>query len=487
MYAGWLERHAPLAHANLAGPASAAQIAEVEGVTGQILPDGVKDVWRLNNGQKQTMIATTVNDAIVCIPTLSFLSTDLTIAIWREWDKLRRTDVKIDELQSCGSSPEAGVVQPLYTHPAWIPLWSDPTSADFIGVDLAPGEKGQRGQIINFGRDEEEHRCYAPHFEGLLQILLEEVESGAWPASERSGPNGTKRPWLGNPKEHLFNALFARWKKRMPPDPRDAAREVRELLREAKEALHAGRLEQADGLLARVHGLGLKDGSISWSLLARLREKQGRHRDAEEAWARTTAVAPKLAEHWQSRCDNLVHNLHAYEEADAVAAAALAIHPDRDSFVLERALIAYFRKDYATALPFYQRYAELNEDDVSARSNHAWALAATGNVAAAIAEARVAFDGAGEDDGAVAVESGVYLYALVDPTEHPERLARLRALLDDGSRTESWNFDPIVAAAAARNHPEAAWLGKLADVANDVADADQLASWPAWAAAAAKR
>ena len=115
-YVAWLERNAPLAHANLAGPASAQEIAEVERVTGYALPEGVKDVWRLNNGQKETMIATTTNDAVVCIPTLSFLSTGLTVSIWRVWDQLRRTDAGIEELQSGGSSPEEGVVQPLYTH-----------------------------------------------------------------------------------------------------------------------------------------------------------------------------------------------------------------------------------------------------------------------------------------------------------------------------------------------------------------------------------
>jgi cell wall assembly regulator SMI1 len=482
-YVSWLEKNAPLAHANLAGPASAEQIAEVERVTGHALPEGVKEVWRLNNGQKETMIASTANDAIVCIPTLSFLSTELAISIWREWDKLRRTDVGIDELQTCGRSPEEGVVQPLYTHPGWIPLWSDPTSADFIGVDLAPDPKGQSGQIINFGRDEEEHRRYAPRFEDLLRILLEEVESGAWPVSERWGSSGEKRPWLGDPKEHFFNTLYARWKRHMPPDPP----EPRELVREAQAALKAGEAARAGELLAQARSLGMKEGSISWSLTAQVCEAQGRWRDAEAAWARTTEVAPKLAKHWETRIANLIFNLHAYDEAEAVATAALAAHPDSDDFVFERARIAYLRKDYPTAATFYGRYAGLNSDDASARSNHAWALGATGDADAAIAQARAAFDAAGEDEGAVAIEAGFYLYALVEQAEQPERLARLRALLDAGTRTEDWSFDPIIATAIARNHPEASWLAKLAAVANGVAAVAELAPWPAWAAAATTR
>ena len=476
-YVAWLERNAPLAHANLAGPASAQEIAEVERVTGYALPEGVKDVWRLNNGQKETMIATTTNDAVVCIPTLSFLSTGLTVSIWRVWDQLRRTDAGIEELQSGGSSPEEGVVQPLYTHAGWIPLWSDPTGADFIGVDLAPGEKGQVGQIINFGRDEEEHRCYAPRFEDLLQILLDEVESGAWPASERTGSNGAKQPWLGDPQEHFFNTLYARWKARMPADPR-------ELVQNAKAVIKAREYQRAGELLAQARSLGMKEGGVSWSLTAQAFAGQEQYMEAETAWAEATRLAPKIAAHWEARIDNLVDNLRDLENADAVAVAAGAAHPDAAVFVLERARIAYFQKEYANALPFYARYAELNPDDASARSNHAWALGANGKVDAAVAEAGAAFDAAGEDGGAVAIEAGFYLYALASPAEQPERLARLRALLDADTRTDDWDFDPIIATAAAQKHPEIAWLPKLANVANGVAGIDQLAAWPAWTAAA---
>ena len=147
------------------------------------------------------------------------------------------------------SAPSRGLTL-CANHAGWIPLWSDPTGADFIGVDLAPGEKGQVGQIINFGRDEEEHRCYAPRFEDLLQILLDEVESGAWPASERTGSNGAKQPWLGDPQEHFFNTLYARWKARMPPDPR-------ELVQNAKAAIKAREYQRAGELLAQARSLGM--------------------------------------------------------------------------------------------------------------------------------------------------------------------------------------------------------------------------------------
>src|SRR5204862_7008625 len=107
-------------------------------------------------------------------------------------------------------------------------------------------------------------------------------------------------------------------------------------------------------------------------------------------------------------------------------ADAAARFPDRDVFVFHRARSAYFRKDYPAALAFYGQYAEENEDRASASANHAWALGANGRVEEAVAAATAAFDAVDEDDeddGDVAVESGFYHYALVQPAEQPARLA----------------------------------------------------------------
>ena len=56
-YLSWLERHVPSAYENLAPPASEAKLAEVERVTGAELPEALKALWRMNNGQLKTMHA----------------------------------------------------------------------------------------------------------------------------------------------------------------------------------------------------------------------------------------------------------------------------------------------------------------------------------------------------------------------------------------------------------------------------------------------
>jgi cell wall assembly regulator SMI1 len=233
-YTHWLAQNAPASHANLAPSATDEQVSAVEQATGARLPEDVVAVWKTNDGQKQTMLANKLAPGSVCLPTLSFLSTALVIAIWREWAELRAT-TDIAALDAPCRSIVPGLVRPLYTHPGWIPLWSDPTRADYIGLDLAPGDNGTPGQIINFGRNEEDHFCCARSFGELLQILVEEVESGAWPATEM-GYGDRTIPWLGDPRQSFFNALSARAERANPP-VLSVGQQLSAALREGQAAL----------------------------------------------------------------------------------------------------------------------------------------------------------------------------------------------------------------------------------------------------------
>lgn len=226
-YIEWLRENVPLSHANLAAPATEDQIAEVERMVGHTLPDAVKVVWRSNDGQKVTMIETRLAPpAVPCIPTLSLLSTAMVLEVWCEWETLRRTKAgsALDDLQQMGASAEPDKVRALYTNSGWIPLWADPVRADYLGVDLDPDTRGVRGQIINFGRDEEEHFVFAADVDALLNILLEEVRSGAWQPSKVPYGSDGETDWFGGAKSHFFNALHRRWKERQPISPLDAAR-----------------------------------------------------------------------------------------------------------------------------------------------------------------------------------------------------------------------------------------------------------------------
>jgi hypothetical protein len=58
----------------------------------------------------------------------------------------------------------------------WIPLLSD-WEGNHIGVDLEPGPSGKVGQVINFGRDEEEKYVLFPSVVDLVEWLATEYES----------------------------------------------------------------------------------------------------------------------------------------------------------------------------------------------------------------------------------------------------------------------------------------------------------------------
>ncbi len=84
-YVAFLEKEVPASFANLAPGASEADIASLEEALGIALPEPVKTVWRLNDGQKKTMLADAEHPATPCIPTLSFLSTKVVARIWTSW------------------------------------------------------------------------------------------------------------------------------------------------------------------------------------------------------------------------------------------------------------------------------------------------------------------------------------------------------------------------------------------------------------------
>ncbi|GAB4583756.1 SMI1/KNR4 family protein [Nocardia sp. IFM 10818] len=216
-YVRWLQDNVPHAYENLAPPATPAELDALQDHLGYQLPVEVRAVLAVHNGQRSTDTAERTEYATPCLPTLSFLSTTLIQECWDRWNDLRDTP-DLEQLQDIGDvfPGAAGLVKPLYTSPGWIPLWSDPINADYIGLDLDPDIQGTPGQIINFGRDEERHFVCAPDYSSLLQILLDEVLTGAWPATkmETELPDGnwTDLPWFGNPDDHFFNALHTRFK-----------------------------------------------------------------------------------------------------------------------------------------------------------------------------------------------------------------------------------------------------------------------------------
>jgi len=87
---------------------------------------------------------------------------------------LKRTYYNFDEDIPFTSSPE-GAIKKKYFHYKWLPVFSD-YGGNYIGIDLDPDVRGKKGQIINFGRDEEDMVVIADHLESFFDFILNEIK-----------------------------------------------------------------------------------------------------------------------------------------------------------------------------------------------------------------------------------------------------------------------------------------------------------------------
>ncbi|KAK3684830.1 hypothetical protein B0T22DRAFT_199626 [Podospora appendiculata] len=89
------------------------------------------------------------------------------------------------DLQARQDCVPPNAVQRAYAHPAWIPLVRD-WGGNNLAVDLAPGPRGQWGQIILFGRDYDTKYVVARSWAAFLAIVADDLKSGRWFVDEET-------------------------------------------------------------------------------------------------------------------------------------------------------------------------------------------------------------------------------------------------------------------------------------------------------------
>jgi len=92
----------------------------------------------------------------------------------KSWKEI--IDDGLDGLSDSCSSKELDKVKCEYANTKWLPLIGD-WSGNFIGLDFDPDSKGSKGQVINFGRDEEEKYVFADSLEEFLLLLEKLLEN----------------------------------------------------------------------------------------------------------------------------------------------------------------------------------------------------------------------------------------------------------------------------------------------------------------------
>ncbi len=167
-YRGWLQSKLPMYAELLNPPATAKQLKALWDKLPTEPSEELNMLYTMNNGDSLS----TSDSHSGSFMGFEFLSIDRLLQEYALW-----MDVRPSSGYRGSSFPE-GHIKIQYTNPHWIPLFID-SSGNCIGIDGDPDAKGRKGQIINFGRDEDEKFVLAPSLEVFLECIIGEVHSGA--------------------------------------------------------------------------------------------------------------------------------------------------------------------------------------------------------------------------------------------------------------------------------------------------------------------
>lgn len=213
----WLARYLPPVAAALNPGATDAQLDHLASLVGAPLPDDYRALYKWHNGQRDV-------ENLYTGPWygLDFPSLDQVEHEWKIWAQL--ADEKWSELNEVVVSIKPGVVKPLYANRGWIPFATD-GGGNCLGIDLDPDVHGIRGQVINFGRDEDLKRAIAPNVTAFLQWYVAQLLAGNF-RIETHEDDGPEFNTLNPPSSSFLDALQVmfkepgEWEPPPPPPPR---------------------------------------------------------------------------------------------------------------------------------------------------------------------------------------------------------------------------------------------------------------------------
>jgi cell wall assembly regulator SMI1 len=149
--------------------ASPEQNRALEEHIGQILPAFLKELLLVHNGQA---------GGPGLIYGYELLSTESIQANWDNWRSVE-ADGMNEECADFMSSNPPGAIKPLYTNAKWIPFAHD-YGGNHFGIDFDPAEDGLVGQIIAFGRDEDQKQLKAENIEDFFSTLVSDLRKASW-------------------------------------------------------------------------------------------------------------------------------------------------------------------------------------------------------------------------------------------------------------------------------------------------------------------
>ena len=150
--------------ANLNPPVDEAQLERLDRDLPFTLPDDVRSLYRLHNGESERN-----GEPSGIFFGLPWLSLEGALSDWQMWHGLADGDFS-DIDQDIVSVPE-GHIKKNYINTRYFPISRDGGGNNIV-IDLDPGAEGVKGQVINYGRDEDTRYVIAPSLEDFLAFCI---------------------------------------------------------------------------------------------------------------------------------------------------------------------------------------------------------------------------------------------------------------------------------------------------------------------------
>lgn len=169
----WFAEFLPEMNRDLNGGCDHTAFTELEKEIGVQLPQSFKDFYSAHDGQRAT-------DYMGLFYGASLLPLSKILEQWRIWASIiaeygpEQMKIDFDQYQT---SLMPAKVKAMYANNKWVPfavIWD----CNYLGLDFDPGPTGKSGQMINFGREEEQKSVLADSFAEFVERYISELESG---------------------------------------------------------------------------------------------------------------------------------------------------------------------------------------------------------------------------------------------------------------------------------------------------------------------
>ncbi|WP_055667159.1 SMI1/KNR4 family protein [Desnuesiella massiliensis] len=190
-YINWIKKIFPRFD-ELKNPGTTVEIVnKIEEQMNIKFPEDLKQLYMIINGDNK--------HAFGFVLGLNMLSVEEMYTTWKLWRKFDE-DKELNDQQYYSSLPQKAI-KCRYTNPLWIPIAHD-CSSNYFGIDLDPDINGTIGQIINFGRDENDKKVFANSLKKFFELGLklkaemqiEEIEKDVYFITNKDGKHAID--WL---------------------------------------------------------------------------------------------------------------------------------------------------------------------------------------------------------------------------------------------------------------------------------------------------